>query len=102
MRWASPYEIQVSEDERNILRRYARSLTAPYRVVIRARALLLASEKTENTEIAERLNVSRSFVSELRKRFCQDRLEALEDRPRSGRPARFSPQSDRVGQSCRM
>jgi len=102
MRWASPYGIELSDEERSILTRYARSLTAPYRVVMRARALLLAAEKIENTAIAERLNVSRSFVSELRKRFCRDRIEALEDRPRSGRPARFSPQPDRIGQSCRM
>ena len=91
MRWASPYGIELKEDERSVLTRHARSLTAPYRMVIRARAVLLAAEKIANTEIAERLNVSRSFVSELRKRFCRDRLEALEDRPRSGRPARFSP-----------
>jgi len=70
--------------------------------VIRARALLLAAAMIDNTEIAGRLNVSRSFVSELRKRFCQDRLEALEDRPRSGRPARFSPQPDCIGQSHRV
>jgi transposase len=102
MRWASPYGIELNDDERSVLKRHARSLTAPYRLVMRARALLLAAEKIENTEIAERLNVSRSFVSELRKRFCQDRLEALEDRPRSGRPARFSPQSNRFSQSCRV
>lgn len=99
MRWESPYGIELTGDERRILERYARSLTTPYRVVMRARALLLAAKKIENTVIAERLNVSRSFVSELRKRFCQERLEALEDRPRSGRPARFSPQSDCLGQS---
>lgn len=92
MRWVSPYRIELTDDERSVLTRHGRSLTAPYRVVIRARALLLAAEKLENSDIAERLNVSRSFVSELRKRFCRERLEALEDRPRSGRPARFSPQ----------
>src|ERR1051326_6456487 len=95
MRWASPYGVELNDDERSVLRRHARSLTAPYRLVMRARALLLAAEKIENSEIAERLNVSRSFLTDLRKSFCQDRLRALEDRPRSGRPARFSPQSDR-------
>lgn len=99
MRWVSPYGIELTDDERSVLTRHGRSLTAPYRVVIRARALLLAAEKIENSEIAERLNGSRSFVSELRKRFCRHRLEALEDRPRSGRPARFSPQPNRSRQS---
>lgn len=92
MRWASPYRVELSENERRVLERNARSVTAPYRVVMRARALLLAATQLENAVIAERLTMSRSFVSELRKRFCRDRLDALEDRPRSGRPARFSPQ----------
>jgi transposase len=102
MRWASPYEIKLTDEERSVLERHGRSLREPYRLVMRARVLLLASERLENTEIAERLHVSRSFVSELRKRFCRDRLGALEDRPRSGRPARFSPRRDSIGQSDRM
>src|SRR4028119_2127921 len=102
MRWASPYRVELDDRERTVLERRARSQTAAYREVVRARALLLAAQMLDNTEIAERLNVSRSFVSELRKRFCRDRLEALEDRPRSGRPSRFSPRRDRVGQSDRV
>jgi transcriptional antiterminator len=94
MRWVSPYRIELTDDERSVLRRHGRSLTAPYRVVIRARALLLAAEKIDNSEIAERLNVSRSFVSELRKRFCRERLEALEDRPRSGSSRSFFPSAN--------
>jgi hypothetical protein len=91
MGWASPYRFKLNDEERRVLERRARSLTAPYREVVRARALLLAADALENATIAERLNVSRSFVSELRKRFCRERLKALEDRPRSGRPSRFSP-----------
>ncbi|HYK03138.1 MAG TPA: helix-turn-helix domain-containing protein [Thermoanaerobaculia bacterium] len=45
----------------------------------------------ESTTIAARLDCTRSFVSRVRKRFFEERLNALEERPRPGRPARFSP-----------
>jgi transposase len=66
---------------------------------MRARVILYLANGDDNSVIATRLDVSRSFVSELRKRFFQERLKALEERPRTGRPARFSPQRGRVGQS---
>ena len=44
-----------------------------------------------NTEIAERLGQSRQAVSTWRKRFCEEGLQGLEERPRPGRPRRFSP-----------
>jgi len=97
--WKSPYPIELSEEERRLIERRARSSNAPFRQVMRARVIRYLANGDDNSVIATRLDVSRSFVSELRKRFFQERLKALEERPRTGRPARFSPQRGRVGQS---
>lgn len=97
--WKSPYPIELSAEERSLIERRARSSNAPFRQVMRARVILYLANGDDNSVIATRLDVSRSFVSELRKRFFQERLKALEERPRTGRPARFSPQRGGVGQS---
>ena len=91
MAWKSPYPIELSEEERGVIERRARSSNAPFRQVMRARIALYLAEGLDNSLIAGRLDVSRSFVSELRKRFFKERLKALEEHPRSGRPARFPP-----------
>lgn len=91
MRWTTPYRIELSDEERSVIEQRARSSNAPYRQVIRARIVLYAAEGMENAEIAKRLDSSREFVSRVRKRFRGERLKALEERPRSGRPPRFSP-----------
>ncbi len=91
MRWTTPYRIELSEGERSVIEQRARSSNAPYRQVIRARIVLYAAEGMENVEIAARLDSTRSFVSRIRKRFSEERLKALEERPRPGRPPRFSP-----------
>jgi transposase len=71
--------------------RAAPSSNAPYRQVIRARIVLYAAAGMESANIATRLDCTWSFVSRVRKRFFEERLNALEERPRSGRPARFPP-----------
>jgi transposase len=61
--------------------------------VVRARIVLLAAEGTSNKQIAERLDTSPQTVSKWRKRFYQEGLGGLEDRPRSGRPPVFPPEA---------
>lgn len=65
--------------------------TSPYRDVIRAKIILLAAEGLPNDVIASRLDTPRQIVSKWRKRFCLARLPGLEEQPRGGRQARFSP-----------
>jgi hypothetical protein len=96
--WVSPSRIELDEEERSVLEQRARSSNAPYRDVVRARIVLYAAEGLSNSAIARRLDSDRSFVGRFRKRFVQERLKALEERPRSGRPARFSPQRGGVGE----
>ena len=87
----SPYLIELTPDERAALEARARRYTSPYRDVIRAKIVLLAAEGLGNDVIAARLDTPRQIVSKWRHRFFQERLSGLEEMPRGGRPARFSP-----------
>lgn len=90
----SPYLVALTPQERQALEIRTRKYTSPYRDVIRAKIILLAAQGLSNEVIASRLDTPRQIVSKWRKRFCLARLPGLEEEPRGGRPARFSPQSD--------
>ncbi len=87
----SPYQIELSPEERRVLEGRARKLTLPYSTVLRARMILLAAEGRSNLDIGVSLSVGRDVVTVWRKRFFHERLAGLEDRPRPGRPRVFSP-----------
>lgn len=89
----SPFAIELSSDERAVLRRRAQKYRLPYFVVVRAKIILLAAEGRSNHEISEALWVGRDVVSLWRKRFFYGRLAGLEERPRSGRPPVGSPRN---------
>lgn len=98
----SPYSVKLTEHERDILGGRVRKYTSPYRDVIRAKIILLAAEGLANDTIAARLDTPRQIVSKWRKRFCLFRLPGLEEQPRGGRPARFSPQRGGRGSGARV
>jgi transposase len=85
----SPFEVQLSSAERSSLEERASSRTAPHSQVIRARIVLLAADGVANVDIAKRVGVCVDVASRWRKRFCQEGLAGLKDRPRSGRPRVF-------------
>jgi hypothetical protein len=91
----SPFDMNLSSQERLSLESMVRKYTSPYCDVIRARIILLADEGASNDLIAARLDTPRQIVSKWRKRFALARLPGLEARPRGGRKARFSPQPRR-------
>ena len=91
----SPYRIELSDEERAVLKSLARSYTLPYWQVTRAQMVLLAARGLRNDQIAARLNCRREVVSQWRKRFFEQRLAGLEDLPRRGRPPSFSPSHPR-------
>ena len=95
----SPYDVVLSDEERRTLDTVARKYTSPYCEVIRAKVVLLAADGLDNREIAERLDLPRQIVSKWRKRFHEERLAGLEDRPRRGRPNLFPPGSSGRGES---
>ena len=99
---ASAVEITLSEEERSELDRRAAKLTLAYREVQRAKVVLYAAEGLSNVEIAGRLEMCSKVVGQWRRRFCEQRLEGLQDQPRSGRPRRFPPGRGRAGQGDRV
>lgn len=87
----SPYQIVLSAQEKKLLQKRQGQYTAPYRDVVRAKVILLAAQGAENQEIAKRVDMPREVVSKWRKRFFEQRMAGLDERPRSGRPRVFSP-----------
>ena len=87
----SPFSIVLSESEQKVLEDMARKYTSSYFSVIRAKAILMAAQGLRNDQIAARISLPRQIVSKWRKRFFEDRLEGLENLPRSGRPPSFPP-----------
>jgi transposase-like protein len=87
----SPYQIELTDDERDRLEATARHYTSPYRDVIRAKIVLLSGDGLRNDEIAARLDTPRQIVSKWRKRFHEQRLAGLQEQPRTGRPPAFPP-----------
>jgi len=87
----SPFTIDLSHDQRASLEAKARKYTLSYRDVIRAKIVLLAADGLGNDEIAARLDTRREIVSKWRKRFFEEGLAGLEERPRRGRPSVFPP-----------
>jgi hypothetical protein len=88
----SPFVIRLTKQERAELKARCKEYTSPHRDVMRAKIVLLASQGLSNDCIAAQLGMPRQIASKWRQRFYIDRLPGLDDRPRSGRPARFSPQ----------
>jgi transposase len=78
--------IELSDDERARLEAWSRRRTTAQALALRARIVLAAAEGLSNSQIAERLAVSRPTVTKWRNRFGESRLEGLLDEPRPGRP----------------
>lgn len=94
----SPYVIELSAEERAELEARAKEYTSAYRDVVRARIVLLASQGLGNDRIAARLDMPRQTVSKWRYRFYTHRVPGLDELPRGGRPAHFSPRRCRCDQ----
>jgi transposase len=87
----SPFLLNLTVTQRQELEARARRYTLPYRDVVRAKIVLLAASGMDNDEIAARLDTRREVVSKWRKRFYEQGLAGLDERPRGGRPPAFSP-----------
>ncbi len=83
---------ELTDDEREQIRRWSQSRTAPARQVERARIIQLASEGWRAPALAEHLRVAEKVVRLWLKRFNAEGLAGLADRPRSGRPATYTPE----------
>jgi len=88
---SSPFTIVLDRATRRGLESRARKYTLAYRDVMRAKIVLMAAQGMSNDQIALRLDTSRDVVSMWRKRFFEEGLAGLEERPRRGRPPVFPP-----------
>src|SRR3954469_3066999 len=79
-------EIELSDDERAVLEGFVRRRTSARGLDQRSEIVLEAAAGRTNTEIAERLRVSRPTVTRWRGRFAERRVDGLVDEPRPGRP----------------
>ena len=78
--------IVLTPEERSILEGLEASRTAPVRQVQRARIILLAERAQANTAIGQVVGMDPRHVGIWRRRFAEERLAGLEDRPRPGKP----------------
>jgi hypothetical protein len=81
----SPYAIDLTNGERAELEDRSKDYTLPYREVVRAKIILLASKGLGNDRIAARLDTPRQIVSKWRRRFHVQRIPGLDEWPRGGR-----------------
>jgi transposase len=83
--------VRVTGALRRVLIRRACGQKTPYRDKIRAQIVLRAADRQTNTRIAAELRITVDTVRTWRGRFAEHGLAGLMDRPRSGRPSRFTP-----------
>lgn len=79
-------DVDLSSTDRNQLQSWANSGTIEARLQQRATIILQCAEGKQNKEIAEDQNLHYNTVGKWRKRFLEDGIEGLQDKPRTGRP----------------
>jgi len=82
--------IALAESDRRELERLQRSPSTPAGLARRARAVLLMVQGEAGTEIARRTGYTPVQISRIRRRFSEEGVAGLVDKPRSGRPPRLS------------
>jgi transposase len=86
---SSPYVIKLGDADRAALESLSRRATAPHRMVLRARIVLLAAAGTGSRAIAGKLGTCEDTARKWRRRYCEQGIGGLADAPRPGRPRKF-------------
>jgi transposase len=86
--------IELSPEETETLQDWSRRGKSEHRLVERARIILLAAERRTNEQIAKALKTRTARVSKWRQRFGAKRLAGLGDAERSGKPAKYDPNTE--------
>ncbi len=84
-------QLRLSTKDRQQLKTMTRKGTYSARVLNRARILLLSDRNKSDTEISESLQLGRTTVYRIKKRYQRKGLSfALEENPRPGQPKKYS------------
>lgn len=78
--------IVLAGEDRRELERLHRASSTPAGLSRRARAVLLMAQGLSGVKIADRVGYTVVQVSRIRRRFAEEGLAGLQERPRSGRP----------------
>lgn len=84
------YLVDLTADERESLRQLVRRGKHSSRKVTRARILLLATEGATDEQIVAALSIGVATVERTRKRFVEEGLECLNERPRRGQARKLT------------
>jgi len=79
--------LEVTDDERDQLIRWARRAKSAQALALRSRIVLACADGLNNKEVAARLGCAAATVGKWRARFVEGGLDGLSDEPRPGRPA---------------
>jgi transposase len=82
--------LELSDHERDQLRRWARRRSSAQALALRSRIVLGCADGWDNKQVATRERVSQQTVGKWRARFVEFRLDGLTDDQRPGRPPSIS------------
>jgi transposase len=82
--------LTLSDNEHDMLERWARRPTTAQALAQRARIVLACASGRTNTRVARELRLTKQTVGKWRSRFVDARLDGLLDEPRPGTPRRIS------------
>lgn len=103
MRRHPPHVIDLSANDAAYLEDLVRDGRTEQRVARRARILLaMADPATLVQALAERLDVDRTTIWSLCRRYEEAGVHVVEDAPRAGRPRTFSPSAARGDRAARV
>jgi transposase-like protein len=89
----SSIKISLTDEQRDTLESLLRRQKTPVGLAKRARAILLLAEGESFTQTSERVGLGERHLRKWARRFIQDGIGGLQDRPRPGRVPVFSPSS---------
>ena len=82
---AHAHHVRTTRKQQHMLEALVARASAPAGLVRRARVILLSAAGLGGGEIAARLDLSPEAVSRIRRRFVQEGVDGLDDRPKAGR-----------------
>lgn len=83
-------DVTLSEEDREVLERWARRPKSAQALALRCRIVLAAAEGRQSKEIAEDLGCTTQTVGRWRGRFARRGIDGLHDEPRPGQPRKIT------------